>query len=74
MTGRLCIPVSCIEFDVGGNTLWVQAPGGTALRIKTFGGKFLAEDCKTSPVSHADIQTTGDVRVCIGTEDGAARP
>ena len=49
------IPVSQIEFRVGGNTIWIQdSLGGTAFRIKTM-GKINTEVCNNSPLSHGDL-------------------
>ena len=50
------IPVSQIEFTVGGNTIWVQSPvGATVLRIK-FPMGIRTDQCRTEqPVSHMDV-------------------
>lgn len=61
---RITIPVSIIEFDEHGNTLWVQAKGGTVLRIKTL-GKIVTDQCTTNPVSHSDITVADDINVCL---------
>jgi len=50
----MMIPAAAIEFNEGGNTLWVHGPeGGTILRLK-FSGKITSKVCKASPVPHAD--------------------
>jgi len=53
---RVTIPVSQIEFTVGGSTLWVQSPvGATVLRIK-FPMGIRVDQCRTEqPVSHMDV-------------------
>ena len=61
---RITIPVAAIEFDEHGNTLWVQAPGGTVLRIKTR-GRITTEECTSNPVSHADIVVEGNINICL---------
>lgn len=65
---RISIKVEAIEFEEGGNTLWVQGLGGTVLRIKTIGGQIKTETCTTNPVSHADLMTKGDVVFCLGQD------
>ena len=61
---RVTIPVACIEYEEGGNTLWVQGPeGATVLRIKTM-GKITSTRCQTSPVPHADVIVREDIVVC----------
>lgn len=64
---RHCIEVACIEFDEGGNTLWVQGKNGTVLRLKTMRGKFTSKACEAG--SHADAIIEGDVHICLGKED-----
>lgn len=67
-SGRIQIPVNVIEFDVHGNTLWVQGANGTVLRIKVEEG-FTIEKCETSPVSHSDIYIPrGKVGFCLGPD------
>lgn len=61
---RITIPVAAIEFDEHGNTLWVQALGGTVLRIKTR-GKIITEQCTNNPVSHADVIVEEDITICL---------
>ena len=59
------IPVSQIEFRVGGNTIWIQdSLGGTAFRIKTM-GKINTEVCNNSPLSHGDLILKEDIDMCI---------
>jgi hypothetical protein len=64
---RITIPVAAIEFDEDGHTLWVQALGGTVLRIKTH-GKITTEQCTSNPVSHADIVVEGDINICLSDD------
>lgn len=67
MRGRIKVPVAELEFDVGGNTLWVHSPAGaTVLRLKLEGGKFLVDDKCVNSVAHVDvISQEGDVTVCV---------
>ncbi len=64
---RVIIPAACIEYEEGGNTIWVQGPqGGTLLRIQVSrGNKVTSTQCATSPIAHADIQVEGDVVMCL---------
>lgn len=64
---RISIPVGLIEFNEGGNTIWIQSEGGTILRIKTL-GKIKVDKCKTSPVSHADIIVKEDINFCVSED------
>lgn len=64
------IPAVAIEFNEGGNTLWVHGLGGTVLRIKTLDGKITTTACKNSPTSHADLVVTGDIEFCLGPDEG----
>ncbi len=60
------LKAAVIEFDEGGNTLWVHGPeGGTILRIKCT-GKITTKVCKTSPIPHADAMIEGDLEFCLG--------
>lgn len=61
---RYCIDVLCVEFDEGGNTIWVQGKDGTMLRIKT-SGRISVDECKVSPTAHGDIMATGDIKICV---------
>jgi len=65
---RIAIPAALIEFDDGGNTIWIQGPeGATILRIKCT-GRIAVEKCDTSPVSHADMMVEGDVSICCSDD------
>lgn len=63
---RHTIPVLVLEFEEGGNTIWVQGLGGTVLRLKT-DGKVTSVECQESPVSHVDVMVKGDISVCVAT-------
>lgn len=55
-----------IEYEEGGNTIWIHGPeGGTVLRLKTFTGKITTQPCAGSPIPHADAVLTGDVVFCV---------
>ncbi len=75
---RVAIPVCLLEFDEGGNTLWVHSStGATVLRVKIV-GKFLTSSCGAKAVSsHADItmrrdghpgKHDGDVTFCLAKD------
>ena len=66
---RIAIPVNEIEFDEGGHTLWVQAPSGTVLRLKTTapGGITVRKEF-INPVSHVDVVTDQPIEVCLVEE------
>lgn len=65
---RIQIPASVIEFDEGGNTIWIQnTEGSTAIRIKTM-GKIKTDRCLTSPVSHSDIVVKEDINICLSED------
>jgi hypothetical protein len=69
MKGRVIVRVLALEFQEGGNTIWIQGPqGGTTLRIKTM-GKVTSLRCETSPVSHGDIVVQEDIHICIGADE-----
>lgn len=61
------IPVAQLEFHVGGNTIWVHSPqGGTVLRVcLPQGSKISVNNCPSSPISHADVNTKGPVEICL---------
>lgn len=68
VTGRITIPVCQLEFDVGGNTIWVQSPiGATVLRVKVT-GKISVDQCQTNPVSHLDLIVDGPARFCLSDD------
>lgn len=62
---RVEIPVTLLEFVVGGNTIWVHSPvGATVLRIKT-DGCINVSVCDSNPVSHSDISVQGNINICL---------
>ncbi len=65
---RVHVPVSDLEFNVKGNTIWIQSPqGATILRIKCK-GKINIDMCKNSPSSHSDIIVEGDINFCLSED------
>lgn len=58
------VPVAAVEFDEGGNTIWVQSEGGTVLRVKCSGRIRVKESC-TNIVPHADMNVMGDIEICL---------
>lgn len=66
--GRISIPVAELEFEEGGNTIWVHSPQGTTvLRLKTSEPIHTAQ-CKSSPTSHADAMIDGPMAFCVGED------
>ncbi len=65
---RYCIDVLCVEFDAGGNTLWVQGRNGTVLRVKMTGTIKVDECPESLSGSHADLIGQGDLRFCVGND------
>lgn len=62
---RHTIEVCEIEFQDGGNTIWVHSKeGATVLRIKAT-GKVKAHRGCSNIVSHSDMIVTGDIEVCL---------
>ncbi len=62
---RIEIPVALLEFDEGGNTIWVHSPdGATVLRIKTMGRITMDRACSNT-VSHADIVVDAPIHFCL---------
>jgi hypothetical protein len=69
MKNRVLVPVVALEFQEGGNTIWIHAPqGGTTLRIKTK-GKITSTRCAASSISHGDIIVQDDIHICIGKDE-----
>jgi hypothetical protein len=65
---RIIIPTYAIEFNVDGNTIWIQSTeGGTTMRIKCT-GKINIDQCSNSPISHSDIIINGDINFCISED------
>jgi hypothetical protein len=68
---RVQIPVSLLEFDDNGNTIWVHGPmGATVLRIKTMGKINITEGCENI-CSHSDIFVKEDIEICLGEDAGS---
>lgn len=68
MSNRINIPVALVEYDEGGNTLWIQSPeGGTTIRIKCT-GKITSSFCEVSPLSHLDLVINGDINFCLSED------
>lgn len=67
---RISIPVSAIEFEEGGDTIWVQsALGCTTLRIKTFSPlKIIQRRCGDGTPTHGDAACSGPIVICLGTD------
>lgn len=54
-----------IEFNEGGNTVWVHAPNGaTILRIKC-SGKITVDNQCINVVAHSDMLVSGDIHMCL---------
>ncbi len=64
---RIKIPVMEMEFNLGGNTIWIQSKGGTVLRLKC-SGKIKIDRCTNSPISHSDLMIDGDINICISKD------
>src|SRR5262245_24617928 len=63
---RHTIAVAGLEFEDGGNTIWVHGKGGTVLRIKT-DGKVTSKACSVelAGYAHADVAAHGDIEICV---------
>jgi hypothetical protein len=57
-----------LEFEEGGNTIWIHGPGGTLLRIKC-SGRVASTPC-AAPTAHADVLVEGDIVFCVPRLDG----
>ena len=65
---RIKIPVAELEFNIEGNTIWIQNPvGGTTMRIKCT-GKINIDQCSNSPISHSDIVVDGNINICLSED------
>lgn len=72
LSGRVYIPVTVLEFESTGNTLWLQSPAGaTIMRIKSEAG-FALEKCQISPTSHFDLCVPGPISICLSTDARAS--
>lgn len=62
------IPAALIEFNEGGNTIWVHGPmGATILRIKTMGKINVNGECENI-CSHSDIVVKDDIEMCLSED------
>lgn len=64
----ISIPAAQIQFQEGGNTIWVHSPiGATILRIKAT-GKIVVDDKCINVCSHSDMAVTGDIHICLADD------
>lgn len=69
ISGRIIIEAAQIEFDVSGNTIWVQSSkGATILRIKTTGTIEVSTHCENI-VSHSDMIVQDNIHICLAKSD-----
>lgn len=64
---RIQLAAVGLEFEEGGNTIWVHGSGGTLLRIKCT-GRIMVRSC-SAPSAHADAIVAGDIEFCVPLED-----
>lgn len=60
-----------LEFDIGGNTLWVHSKDGTStvLRLKTKSDMgILITPCDSNPCSHVDAIVDNSLRICVAKD------
>ena len=60
---RVILPALGVELVEGGNTIWVQGPDGTVLRIQCTGSIKIKSCAVGGP--HGDCQVQGDIELCI---------
>ncbi len=61
---RITIPVSLLEFDEGGNTIWIHGPdGATILRLKA--KKITVQRGCQNICAHTDIMVDDVVDFCL---------
>lgn len=60
---RIQLEAIGLEFDEGGNTIWIHGSQGTILRVKC-SGRITAERC-SAPGPHADVLVKGDISFCV---------
>lgn len=59
------VPVAQLEFDDGGNTIWIHnANGETVLRLKTVKKIEVQRDC-INCCAHTDIITPHPIVICL---------
>jgi len=61
--GRVLLEAVGLEFEDGGNTIWIHGPAGTILRVKC-SGKITMTTCE-APAAHADVMASGDITFCV---------
>jgi hypothetical protein len=65
---RIQLEAAGLEFEEGGNTVWIHGPdGGTLLRIKC-SGRITTKSC-ASPIAHADVIVAGDIEFCVPVDE-----
>ena len=64
---RIQIGADMVEFNVGGNTIWVQSKKGTVMRIKCT-GTIKVDACTTNQSLHSDVILNGDINFCISND------
>jgi hypothetical protein len=70
VSARIQLEAVGLEFDEGGNTIWIHGPGGTVLRIKC-SGRITVNEC-SAPCAHADVMVEGDIAFCVPFDDESA--
>jgi hypothetical protein len=70
MSNRIQLEAVGLEFNDGGNTIWIHGPGGTLLRVKCT-GTITAKSC-SAPTAHADALVVGNIEFCVPTEQPEA--
>ena len=68
---RIQLEAIGLEFDEGGNTIWVHGTEGTLLRLKCT-GRITVNPC-SAPCAHADAMIEGDVAFCVPSTSDRAR-
>lgn len=64
---RICLPVVCVEYDEGGDTIWVQGLAGTVLRIKV--DKVTSEQAIPEALgSFGECMATGEVKIYLAKD------
>lgn len=60
---RIQLEAVGLEFEEGGNTIWVHGVDGTMLRIQCT-GRIMVKAC-SAPSAHADAIVAGDIEFCV---------
>jgi hypothetical protein len=69
---RVLLEALGLEFEEGGNTIWIHGSGGTLLRIKC-SGKITTKAC-AAPTAHADVSVPGDIEFCLPPDTSDDEP